>query len=200
MKILDLYAGLGGNRKDWPEECKVTAVEYDSGLASVYRGFFPGDTVVVADAHQYLLDHYKEFDFIWSSPPCPTHSSFRHNICVRFRGTPPAYPDMRLYQEVLFLQHHCSVPWAVENVVPYYAPLIMPSVILQRHMLWTNFEIAPKSFAKENLREAQIPDLQAMHGFNLSGIKIPNKRQILRNCVSPEIGLYVYEQAFQGRS
>jgi len=27
MKVLNLYAGIGGNRKLWPDECEVTAVE-----------------------------------------------------------------------------------------------------------------------------------------------------------------------------
>ena len=73
MKILNLYACLGGNRYKWDEVTKVevTAVEWDEELARMYQERFPNDKVIVADAHQYLLDHYKEFDFIWSSPPCP---------------------------------------------------------------------------------------------------------------------------------
>ena len=79
MRILNLYACLGGNRYKWDEvaDIEVTAVELDSELARLYQERFPNDTVIVADAHQYLLDHYKEFDFIWSSPPCPTHSKAR---------------------------------------------------------------------------------------------------------------------------
>lgn len=73
MKVLNLYACLGGNRLLW-KDCEVTAVELDPELARLYQERFPDDKVIVTDAHQYLLDHYKEFDFIWSSPPCPTHS------------------------------------------------------------------------------------------------------------------------------
>lgn len=69
MKILNLYAGIGGNRKLW-EGHEVTAIEYNQDIANIYKDFFPDDSVIVADAHQYLLDHYKEYDFIWSSPPC----------------------------------------------------------------------------------------------------------------------------------
>ena len=76
MKVLNLYACLGGNRFLW-EDFEVTAVELDPELARMYQERFPNDKVIVADAHQYLLDHYKEFDFIWSSPPCPTHSRAR---------------------------------------------------------------------------------------------------------------------------
>ncbi len=68
MKVLNLYAGIGGNRKFWTD-CEVTAIEFREDIAKVYKEYFPNDTVVVADAHKYLLDHYKEFDFIWSSPP-----------------------------------------------------------------------------------------------------------------------------------
>ena len=73
FRVLNLYACLGGNRLLW-ENCEVTAVEWDEELAKLYQERFPNDKVIVADAHQYLLDHYEEFDFIWTSPPCPSHS------------------------------------------------------------------------------------------------------------------------------
>jgi len=195
MKILNLYAGIGGNRKLWGDKHEITAVELDPTLAKIYQDHYPNDTVVVGDAHQYLLDHYKEFDLIWSSPPCQTHSSFRHNINVRFRGTPAKYPDMSLYEEIIFLKHHATGKWIVENVKPYYKPLIEPTAILQRHYFWSNFEIADKEFAKDHIRSAQIPDLQAKHGYDLSSYKLPNKRQVLRNCVSPELGLYALRES-----
>ena len=191
MKILDLYAGIGGNRKLWSDEHQVTAVEYDKTIANIYKDLFPNDTVVIGDAHQYLLEHYKEFDFIWSSPPCQTHSSFRHNICVRFRGTEVKYPDMSLYEEIVFLQNYAECKWVVENVKPYYGYLIEPTVVLMRHPVWSNFDIPVKEFPKDNIRKAQIPQLQEKYGFDLSGYKLSNKRQVLRNCVEPEIGEYI---------
>jgi DNA (cytosine-5)-methyltransferase 1 len=193
IKILNLYAGIGGNRKLWTN-CKVTAIELDENIAKIYKDFFPNDEVIVADAHQYLLDHYKEYDFIWSSPPCQSHSSFRQNICVRFRGTKPEYPDMKLYQEILFLQNNFKGKWVVENVKPYYEPLIKPTKILQRHLFWSNFDIQDKEFEKDNIRTAQIPDLQKKYGFDLSIYKLSNKRQVLRNCVEPELGLHILLQ------
>ena len=194
MKILNLYAGIGGNRKLWGDEHQITAVEIDENIAKIYKDFFPNDEVIVADAHQYLLDHYKEYDFIWSSPPCQSHSSFRQNICVRFRGTKPEYPDMKLYQEILFLQNNFKGKWVVENVKPYYEPLIKPTKILQRHLFWSNFDIQDKEFEKDNIRTAQIPDLQKKYGFDLSIYKLSNKRQVLRNCVEPEVGLHILNQ------
>ena len=195
MKILNLYAGIGGNRKLWGDEHEITAVEDDERIAQAYKTFFPKDKVIIQDAHAYLLAFYKDYDFIWSSPPCQTHSSFRHNICVRFRGTKPEYPDMRLYQEIIFLQKHCEKKWVVENVKPYYTPLIKPTAELQRHLFWSNFKIRDKKFIKDNIRTAQIPQLQKLYGFILDRFKFDNKRQVLRNCVSPEIGKYVLEES-----
>lgn len=193
MKILNLYAGIGGNRKLWGDEHEITAVENNVDIAKVYQDNFPQDKVIVGDAHQYLLEHYKEFDFIWSSPPCQSHSSFRFNINVRFRGTPAEYPDMKLYQEIIFLDKHFKGNWLVENVKPYYTPLITPTKELQRHLFWSNFPILDMNFKKDNIRSAQIPDLQKLHGFDLSGYKISNKRQVLRNCVLPEIGKHILD-------
>jgi len=187
MKILNLYAGIGGNRKLWGDEHEVTAVENNKEIAKIYQDFFPNDKVIVADAHQFLLEHYKDFDFIWSSPPCQSHSSFRKNICVEFRGTKPKYPDMKLYQEIIFLKTHFKGKWIVENVKPYYEPLIKGELI-QRHLFWGNFEIRYADIEKDNIRKAQIPDLQNKYGFNLSKYKLSNKRQILRNCVHPMLG------------
>ena len=192
MKILNLYCGIGGNRKYW-KDVEVIAVENDPDIAKIYQKLFPNDIVIVGDAHQYLLDHYKEFDFIWSSPPCQTHSSFRFNIGVRYRGVEAKYPDMTLYQEIIFLDKHFEGKWVVENVKPYYKPLIEPTNILQRHMFWSNFEIPDKKFIKDNIRSAQIPDLQKKYGFDLSGYKLKNKRQVLRNCVEPKVGKYILD-------
>lgn len=192
MKVLNLYAGIGGNRKLW-KDVEVTAIESERNIAKIYKDMFPKDYVVVMDAHKCLLEHYDEYDFIWSSPPCQTHSSFRKNICVRYRDTKPLYPDMRLWQEILFLQHHFNCKWVVENVKPYYKPLI-EGKLLQRHMFWSNFDIPYKEFEKDNIRKVQIPQLQEINGFDLSDYKLKNKRQVLRNCVKPELGKYILEQ------
>ena len=99
MKILNLYAGIGGNRKLWGDDHEITAVEYNQEIAMIYADHFPTDTVVVADAHEYLLQHYREFDFIWSSVPCTTHS--RSNLFLNAQGI-ERYPDMKLWQEIIF--------------------------------------------------------------------------------------------------
>ena len=140
MKILNLYACLGGNRYKWnevKEGIEVTAVEWDEELARLYQERFPNDKVIVADAHQYLLDHYKEFDFIWSSPPCPTHSRFQISMKTKRKMK---YPDMKLYQEIIFLDTFFNGKYCVENVIPYYEPLI-PAKKRDRHLYWTNFNL-----------------------------------------------------------
>lgn len=191
MKILNLYAGIWWNRKLRWDEPQITAIEYDPDIAKIYKDLYPDDEVIIWDAHQYLLDHYQEFDFIWSSPPCQSHSSFRQNICVRYRWTPAIYPDMKLYQEILFLQANFKGKRVVENVKPYYTPLIPSTQILQRHLFWSNFEIWNKEFAKDNIRKAQIPDLEKKYWYDLSKYKLSNKRQVLRNCVEPEVWKYI---------
>ena len=142
MKILNLYACLGGNRYKWNEvkdDIEVTAIELDKELARLYQERFPNDRVIVGDAHQYLLDHYKEYDFIWSSPPCPTHSRARY-WGFGINGKKPIFPDMKLYQEIIFLQHHCKTKYCVENVIPYYEPMFNPKK-RGRHLYWTNFRL-----------------------------------------------------------
>ena len=139
MKILNLYACLGGNRYKWnevKEDIEVTAVELDPELARLYQERFPNDKVIIADAHEYLLKHFKEYDFIWSSPPCPSHSRARFWNSKAKR----VYPDLKLYEEIIFLQTHFKGKYCVENVVPYYEPLI-PANKRGRHLFWTNFNL-----------------------------------------------------------
>jgi len=194
IRVLNLYAGIGGNRILWPSlKIAVTAVELNSQIVEIYSTFFPNDKVVVADAHVFLRDHYSEFDVIWSSPPCQSHSSFRQNFHVRSHRSPADYPDMSLYQEIIFLKSNFRGLWVVENVRPYYPALINPSFILQRHFFWSNFPVQEKKFSTDLIRRARIQDLQKSHGIDLSKFRVPNKRKLLRNCVKPTIGLHIFE-------
>lgn len=195
MKILNLYAGIGGNRKLWSDEHKITAVEFDEATADVYSSYFPNDNIIVDDAHKFLLDHYKEYDFIWSSPPCPTHSSANY-AANGGKNRVIKYPSMTLYQEIILLDKYFKGKWVVENVVPYYTPLI-PAKKSDRHLWWSNFNIgkfnrpkAPKDF--EHMR---ISDLEKYLGYDLSQFQLANKLKNLRNCVHPETGKYILECA-----
>jgi len=196
MKLLNLYAWLWWNRTLW-EWHEVTAVEINPDIAKVYQDRFPNDKVIVWDAHEYLLEHYKEYDFIWTSPPCQSHSSFRQNIGVRYRWVKAIYPDMMLWQEIIFLQANCKWKYVVENVKPYYKPLIEPTAILQRHYFWANFDIKQIEIEQDKIRTAQIPDLQKLHKIDLSDIKIKDKRQLLRNCVHYKLWEHIINELWK---
>jgi len=190
LKVLNLYAGIGGNRKLW-EDVEVTAVELDPGIAKIYQDYFPNDKVIVCDAHQYLLDHYKEYDFIWSSPPCQSHS--RLNTASFPKGSRPyEYPDLTLYEEIIFLRHWFKGKYVIENVIGYYEPLVIP-IILDRHYFWSNISLRKHvlSEEKESHETSQIPYLQEFLGINLDNYSISNKRQLLRNCVIPELANHI---------
>ena len=191
MRILNLYAGIGGNRKFWSGNIKVTAIEYDQATADVYKSFFPDDEVIVCDAHEYLLKNYMNFDFIWSSPPCPSHSRINHA-----KTRKPDYPDMRLYAEIIFLNQWFGGLFVVENVIPYYEPL-MKAQLIDRHLFWSNFEIEsfqPSEKAMIRMQGGQV-SFEKIFGFNISNSRIKDKRKALRNCVHPETGLHIFNCA-----
>ena len=200
MKILNLYACLGGNRYKWnevKEDIEVTAVEWDEELAKLYQERFPNDKVIVADAHKYLLDHYKEFDFIWSSPPCPTHSRARY-WSIGANGKNPIYPDMKLYQEILLLEYHFKGKYVVENVIPYYEPMLIPKK-RGRHLYWTNFNL-PSDLGDRRFSISQTKDelnaLSEFHNYNFRQYQgEQSKVKIGRNLVDYEAGRTILETA-----
>ena len=201
-KVLNLYACLGGNRYKWNEVAKqagidmeVTAVELDPEAARLYQERFPNDIVIVADAHQYLLDHYKEFDFIWSSPPCPSHSRARY---WAHGQNLPEYPNMMLYQEIIFLQHHFKGQYVVENVIPYYQPLIVAQK-RGRHLYWCNFNL-PGNINDRQFKLTQtkneFKELCVFHDFDFSKYKgEQNKTKMARNLVDYEAGKTIFATA-----
>lgn len=203
MKILNCYAGIGGNRKLWGDEHEITAVEYDPKIAAIYQDLFPNDTVIVGDAHEYLLNHYQEFYFIWCSPPCPTHSIT--NFYLNSQGL-VRYPDMRLYQEIILLNTFFKGKYCVENVKSYYDPLIQPQVS-GRHYFWCNFSIPP---LENRIRLQSISGNNDMKGekgarkkaiemldFDLSKYDCPSKEKLLRNCVDPLIGKAILDKVLE---
>ena len=194
IKVLNLYAGIGGNRKLW-KNVDVTAIENKPEIAAIYQDFFPEDKVIVEDAHQYLLDHYEEYDFIWSSPPCPSHSRARMWGWKNDDRVKNVYPDMKLYEEVIFLKHYCIGKWLVENVISYYDPLIEPQT-LGRHYFWSNFLIAPLRHKRTDINRGNIKEWEHEIGLSLQG-KIVGQRkdQILRNCTEPGLGKQILEYA-----
>ncbi len=194
MKILNLYAGIGGNRKLWGDEHDITAVENNEQIAEIYKEFFPKDNVIQDDAHSFLEKYYDQYDFIWSSPPCPSHSHIRKELAVEARKQNKAiFPDMKLYEEILFLQGYFKGKYVVENVVSWYDPLIQPQII-NKHYFWANFPI--RTIEKQSREHhATIAKLEERKGFDLSKYHNIDKRAILRNCVEPETGLHILQEA-----
>lgn len=193
MKILNLYSGIGGNRKLWPDHHDIVSVENDIHIAKEYKKFFPKDEIVIDDAHLFLEKHYNYFDFIWTSPPCPSHGQYRYNIGFKAKKYKAIFPDMKLYEEIIFLQYYFSGKYVIENTKPFYQPLIKPTAILQRHLFWSNFIIPNKKFEAKHIRSKnKISDYEDIE-FDISQSKIKNKRQVLRNCVDLFLGLYIFE-------
>lgn len=198
IKVLNLYAGLGGNRKLWCD-VQVTAVESVQKIADIYCQQYPNDNLIVGDAHDYLLNHFQEFDFIWSSPPCQSHSRMGRSG----KNKSPRYPDFRLYEEIILLKHFFKGFWVVENVVPYYKPLISGDK-KGRHLFWSNFDFKipyikmPKNFIMKT-NTAGSEELKKWLGISYKGnIYCGNSHcpaQILRNCVHPKIGHSILEGA-----
>lgn len=210
FKVLNSYGGLGGNRKRWAKKIlingewhvvKVTAVELNPVIAKIYQDFFPEDEVIVADAAEFMAKHYDEFDFIWASPPCPSHSVLNHvnNVADRQKHN-RKLPDMTLYSQIIYLQHFFKGNWVIENVKPYYKPLIQPSFCLGRHYFWSNKFLLTENVKKfKNFENINKKEFAEMHGFDLKSYNLDSyfERQILRNCVYPEIGEYIFNRIME---
>lgn len=202
-----MYACLGGNRYKWDEVAEkagvkiiVTAVELDPILAKMYQERFPNDIVVIGDAHQYLLDHHHEHDIVWTSPPCPSHS--RPRFWAHSKDN-PVYPDMELYQEIIFLQHHFKGKFIVENVIPYYQPLI-PAQKRGRHLYWTNFNL-PADLGERRFKMTQtkneVQELSKFHDYDFTKYKGDQRiDKVARNLVDYEAGRTILETALNIQS
>lgn len=195
MKILNLYAGLGGNRKLWSDEFEITAIEHINKIATPYKKMHPGDTVITCDSIWYLQHNFENFDFIWASPPCTTHSR------LNGIGHKPKFPDLTLYSIILFLDRYYGGKYCVENVIPWYPPLIKPTVKLGRHYFWSNFDIPNKSFNSQDncdlslLESKKLAINRRVNMKDISNIKGKLKRTVLRNMVDQRIGHYILQCA-----
>ena len=198
-KVLNLYAGIGGNRALWPNDLEIVAIEHEPAIAKFYQQRFPKDTVIVCDAHQYLLENYMNFDFIWASPPCPTHSDIRR-MGVHSGQYKALYPEMELYQEIILLTHFAKLEtkWVVENVKPYYN-LLIPAKEIGRHLFWANFSIPYADLNDSRIRHNSITPNSEVYTVKLPK-GFPEARKVLRNQVNPELGLHIFNTAAGIRS
>ena len=205
IKILNAYSSLGGNRYKWDEvakeanvEIEVTAIELDEELANLYQERFPNDKVIITDAHKFIKERYSEFSIIWSSPPCPSHSKARY-WGFGANGKMPIYPDMKLYEEIIFLQYHFKGKYCVENVIPYYEPMLNPKK-RDRHLYWTNFNL-PNKLSDRHFKglaqaENEVNKLCEFHDFDFRRYKGTQRlNKIARNLVDYEAGKTILETA-----
>lgn len=221
MKILNLFAGLGGNRVGFSltsagldpstaepsasatpradlTDLSFTAIELDEKTAAVYKTRFPQDEVIVADAYDYIIKHYTEFDFIWASPPCQTHSRARVGSVLGGK-TPAVLPDFKLYSLIAFLQTHAKgTLWVIENVIPYYKPLTQPTARIGKHLFWANFEISALDLARHAKTKHDDKRVSDFKDFSLKPFKLTNARQAVRNQVDTEIAAHVFRCALAG--
>lgn len=196
IKVLNLYAGLGGNRYLWPGTLDITAVEINPKIAAEYKRNFPNDNVIIGDAHDYLLKHYKDFNIVWTSRPCQSHTKLNFTIAKK------RYIDMGLYQEILFLEYFFEGLYVAENVRPYYEPLVPAQFTICRHLFWTNVpeltNVILPDFPPEfqgrfkGIMKMDTAALCSWLGVNQTEktIYLESKcsQQVYRNCVHPLLG------------
>ena len=211
INVLNAYSSLGGNRYKWDEAAEeanvkinVTAVELDAELAELYQERFPNDTVIVTDAHNFILNNIQKFNYCWSSPPCPSHSRARF---ARRETTTPIYPDLKLYEEIIFLQHYFKGKFCIENVIPYYEPLI-PGKKRGRHLYWTNYNLpnvlskrftaigSNKEQQKTKILNHEFKNLCQFHDYDFTKYKGSQRLdKIARNLVDYEAGKTIFQTA-----
>jgi DNA (cytosine-5)-methyltransferase 1 len=142
----------------------------------------------------------KGFDFIWSSPPCPSHSQIRFNIGFKanrkYRKVDAVYPDMELYQEIIYLKHWFKGRYCVENVITYYEPLIRPQES-NNHYFWVNFYFSPFKNTKRCIRSQEHETRKERVDIDLSKFNLETRfeKQVLNNCVEPELGLHILNES-----
>ena len=180
ITLLNTFAGVGGNTKLLDrDQFEITHVETLAKRCNYLEEFFPNDTVIKTDAYQYILDHILEYDIIWASPPCPTHSSVRW-LSKNKAGFKYVYPDLKMYEIILLLQKaREDKSWVVENVMPYYEPLITPTAKIGRHLIWSNKIIREKEFPPDNIKHMKVDPNR------------PLSRKDLRDEMNGDIGKYI---------
>ena len=92
--------------------------------------------------------------------------------------------------------------WIVENVKPYYAPLIPPTKVIGRHYFWANFDFEAEDIARPDnfINNGTLKGREDLQ--NWLDIHFEEKlyygtnhcpAQVLRNCVHPIIGKQIFD-------
>ena len=108
---------------------------------------------------------------------------------------------MMLYQEVIFLKHHFEGKYCIENVIPYYEPLIQGQK-RGRHLYWTNFTLPndiDRAESKGFMCGQSNNEFQKLCDFHQYDFSKYNGKQskikMARNLVDYEAGKTIFETA-----
>lgn len=219
MKILNLFAGLGGNRKTWSDH-EITALEINPGICKIYSELYPNDTIITQDYEEYLRNKNNDLDFdlIWGSPPCQTHSHMQ--VFTRHNKKRQPIPKMDQVQGLaLWLKRNTDCKFVIENVIPSYGIVSLEDkgiyhVVLDRHIFYSNFIIKKKKFRSRSSEvHGKISGLMRMDAVQLSiyhdlPLEIIEKvkglqetghdhLKVLRNLCDYQIGDYILKQSLK---
>jgi DNA (cytosine-5)-methyltransferase 1 len=104
---------------------------------------------------------------------------------------------MMLYEEIILLQHFFKGKYCVENVIPYYEPLIAAQK-RGRHLYWTNF-ILPNDLGERsanNFIKSKVSELSKFHDYDFTKYKGKQRvDKMARNLVDYEAGRTIFEIA-----
>lgn len=115
----------------------------------------------------------------------------------------PRLPDLLLYEFKIWFDCNYKGKYVIENVIPYYQPVIEPTAKIGRHLFWANFPISedfhinqPKGFInKTTVKGAE--ELKKWLGIHYKGNLYYNGNhnpgQVLANCVHPDLGKHIYD-------
>jgi len=201
--LLNAYAGIGGNTWNLDRnKYNITHVEWNEEIAQANRELNPLDKVIQADAKDFLQLNYQDYDYIWASPPCPSHSSIAKAGAKNGQYN-AKMPDMDLYSIIIFLDEYFEGQWTVENVQPFYERLdkqerekarrrqtvIPPASKSSRHLFWSSHEIPETSVKRSGFNKKNNKEILEWLGIEVDQkFDSVEKRKVLRNCVHPKIG------------
>ena len=117
-------------------------------------------------------------------------------------NTKPYYSDMKLYEEILFLDNFFDGKYCVENVIPYYEPLIAAKK-RGRHLYWTNFNLPTVLSERDKISGLITKDdyeaikkLCEFHDYDFFKYKGEQRRsKMARNLVDYEAGKTIFATA-----
>jgi DNA (cytosine-5)-methyltransferase 1 len=100
-------------------------------------------------------------------------------------------------QEIIFLEHYYKGKYTVENVIPYYEPLI-PAQKRGRHLYWTNFKL-PLDIGEREFQmggKGEVKRLCEFHAYDFYQYKGEQRiDKIARNLVDYEAGKTIFNIA-----